>query len=157
MNINIRKANLDDLLVIQELNHSLFKYEIENNFDNYIEDWSLGDMSKDYFECMIQEEFVILAEINGDVVGYLAGSLNKDNTYSYYEGLTAELNNMFIVKEYRKYGIGSKLVSSFLSWCNEQEAKRVIVTASIGNTNTINFYKKNGFEEINITLKKEIK
>ena len=31
-----------------------------------------------------------------------------------------------------------------------------MVTASFGNVNTINFYKKNGFQEINVTLRNEI-
>ena len=53
-------------------------------------------------------------------------------------------------------GIGSKLVNSFLTWCKDQNAKRIMVTASVGNLNTINFYKKNGFQEINVTLRNEI-
>jgi GNAT superfamily N-acetyltransferase len=105
---------------------------------------------------MIKEEFVIVAEIDNNVVGYLAGSTHKDETYSYYEGITAELDNMFIMEDYRKFGIGSKLVNSFLNWCKSQKAKRVMVTASVGNLNTINFYKKNGFTEINVTLRNEI-
>ena len=156
MNLTIRNANIDDLQTIQNLNNELCKYETKNKFDNYIEDWSLSDVSKEYFEYMIKEEFVIVAEIDNNVVGYLAGSTHKDETYSYYEGITAELDNMFIMEDYRKFGIGSKLVNSFLNWCKNQKAKRVMVTASFGNVNTINFYKKNGFQEINVTLRNEI-
>jgi len=79
-----------------------------------------------------------------------------DETYSYYEGLTAELDNMFIKEDYRKFGIGSKMMNAFLDWTREQGAKRVLVTASIGNVNTIKFYEKHGFDKLNVTLRKEL-
>ena len=155
MNITLKKATIEDLSIIQNLNNELCKYETINKFDNYIEDWSLSDISKEYFEYMIKEEFVVVAKVENEIVGYLAGSTHKDETYSYYEGITAELNNMFIMEKFRKYGIGSKLVNSFFNWCKEQNAKRVMVTASFNNINTINFYKKNGFKEINVSLRYE--
>jgi len=96
MNLTIRNATIDDLKTIQNLNNELCKYETKNHFDSYIEDWSLGDVSREYFEYMIKEEFVVIAEIDNHVIGYLAGSTHKDETYSYYKGITAELDNMFI-------------------------------------------------------------
>ena len=58
----------------------------------------------------------MLAESKNEVVGYLAGSINESGAYSYYEGKTAELENMFIRAEFRKYGEGSKLISEFENW-----------------------------------------
>lgn len=86
----------------------------------------------------------------------MAGSIYNDLSYSYYEGLTAEANNMFVLKEYRQYGIGGKLMNSFIEWCKQNNAKRVMVIASSKNEKTINFYHKLGFEDINLTLKKEL-
>ncbi|MBE5738194.1 MAG: GNAT family N-acetyltransferase [Clostridiales bacterium] len=156
MDLILRRATLEDLDIIQKLNNELCKYETKNGFDSYISDWSLSDTSKEYFTYMIESEYIIVAEMQGKIVGYLAGSTHKDETYSYYDGITAELDNMFIYEEYRKFGIGTRLVDSFVVWCREQGAKRIMVTASFGNVNTINFYKKNGFDNINITLRKEI-
>lgn len=50
MNLTIRNANIEDLQTIQNLNNELCKYETKNGFDSYIEDWSLSDVSKEYFE-----------------------------------------------------------------------------------------------------------
>lgn len=154
-NLCIRKATLDDLRAIQELNLGLFDYEMDNGFDTYIHGWSMGQISAEYFSELIRNEYVVIAEVDKKVVGYLAGSIYRDETYSYYEGLTAEVDNMYILEDYRKFGIGSKLMRSFFDWAIGSGAKRALVTASIANTNTIKFYEKHGFKALNITLRKD--
>lgn len=155
-NLVIRRAEVNEVEIIQNLNNELINYEMEQGFDSYIEDWALGEESKEYFLDLIQNQFVVVAEIEGVIVGYLAGSIYNDLSYSYYEGLTAEANNMFVKAEYRAYGIGRKLMNSFVDWCKQNKAKRVMVTASSKNERTIKFYQNCGFEDINLTLRKDL-
>ena len=154
--INFRKAEISDINSILDLNNDLCKFEMEEGFDNYIKDWSISDESREYFLDLIKNQFVIVAEEDEKIVGYLAGSINEEGAYSYYEGKTAELQNMFILNDYRKFGIGSKLINDFENWCKENQVKRMMVTASIDNESAQCFYRKNGFKNINITLKKEL-
>ena len=156
MDLKIRKATIKDLKTIQTLNNELFKYEESRDLDHYIEDWPFGKSSAEYFGDLIKNQFVIIAEVDKNPVGYLAGSIYEDDTYSYYEGVTAELENMFIDEDYRHFGIGSKLVNSFFDWCKQKSAKRIFVTATLGNDNTIAFYRKHGFKDLNITLEKQL-
>lgn len=44
----------------------------------------------------------------------------------------------------------------FKTICKENDIKELKVVASYKNTNAINFYKKNGFEEADITLKQSL-
>ena len=155
MDIKIRKATLEDLKSVQELNNGLFKYEEKNDVDEYVEEWALGEKSIEYFRDLIENQFVITATCNQKVVGYLAGSVYQDDTYSYYEGNTCELENMFVCEEYRKYGIGTKLINAFFEWCKSKNAKRCFVTAMLGNENAIRLYRKNGFKDLSVTFKKE--
>ena len=105
-NINIRKANMADLFEIQKLNKELFELEF-NNFDStLIEDWPLTKEGKGYFENAIKNDIVLVACIEQKIVGYLAGTLNSQ--FSYNNIMQAELDNMCIMNEYRKSGIGSK-------------------------------------------------
>ena len=60
---------------------------------------------------------------------------------------------MFILEEYRKYGLGTKLFNEFKSYCIENKIEELKVTASAKNINAIKFYQKNGFEEFETTLK----
>ncbi len=156
MNFIIRKATKKDVKTIQSLNNELCKYETENEFDVYKTDWSLTKQSEKYFKALIKKQFVMVAETEGSIVGYLAGSICVEQMYSYYQGKTAELENMFIKEEYRKFGIGSKLIDAFVTWCKNNDAKRILVTATIGNENAIKFYHKNGFNDLDITLRKEL-
>ena len=63
---------------------------------------------------------------------------------------------MFILEEYRKYGIGRKLINEFKKYAKENNIEELKVTASAKNINAITFYKKNGLEEFDITLKMKI-
>ena len=156
MNLIIRKAFVEEVDKIQHLNNELINFEMEQGFDNYVKDWALSEESKEYFIDLIKNQYVVVAEVENKIVGYLAGSIYKDLSYSYYEGLTAEANNMFVKAEFRAHGIGRKLFLSFIEWCKSNNAKRIMVTASSENANAIKFYKSIGFENINLTLKKEL-
>ena len=79
--LEIRNAKIDDLKSIQWLNHELFVLE-KNNFDStLIEDWPLSDEGTTYFTDMINNNYVIVAVLDDETVGYLAGSINEKWTY----------------------------------------------------------------------------
>ncbi len=147
----IRKATLKDLQRIQELNNELFELELAN-FDKYlIKDWPLSSEGKKYFENAIKESFVIVAEINSNVVGYLLG---EENNIPYYNFKIAELCNMCIDSNYRKQGIGNALYKEFEKSFKQQGITHFVVTASFKNESAKAFYKKMGFEEANSTFTK---
>ena len=147
----IRKATQKDLLLIQKLNNQLFELELAT-FDKYlIKDWPLTKQGREYFENSINEDYVIVAELNHKVVGYLLGECADK---SYYPFKIAELCNMCIDKDYRKQGIGNFLFHQFENDFKAKGINHFIVTASFKNENAIAFYKKMGFESTNITLAK---
>ena len=153
-NIKLRKANIDDLFEIQKLNKELFELE-SNNFDSTLmEDWPLTQEGKEYFENAIKNDIVLVACLDQKIVGYLAGTLNSQ--YSYNNNIQAELDNMCIMNEYRKLGIGSKLFDEFKKICKEKGINEIKVVASYNNLNAIDFYKRKGFNESELTLKQNI-
>lgn len=153
-NINIRKSNINDLKSIQELNNELFKLEY-NNFDSdLIISWPFEEEGKKYFIDMINNQSIFVAEKDNDIVGYLAGTIDKK--FTYVDKKTAEIDNLFILDEYRNLGIGKMLISEFKKICKENDVKRIIVTAASKNINAIKFYKAQGFEDKKLTLKIEI-
>ena len=85
----------------------------------------------------------------------MVGSINEKGPYE--EIQYGEVNNMFINSECRGYGIGKLLINDFKKYCISNDIKNLIVTASAKNTNAIEFYRKNGFNEFNITLTTEIR
>ena len=146
----IRRANINDLKLIQWLNHELFLLE-KNNYDStLIENWPLTDDGANYFKDMINNHYVSVAIINNEIVGYLAWSINEK--WPYEEIQYGELNNMFIKDSHRWDGIGKKLIDEFKEYCKENGIYNVKVIASYNNKNAINFYKKNWFTEFDLTL-----
>lgn len=149
--IFIRKAIINDLKPVLELNNSLFELEYNNYDDTLKKGWSFESDGKEYFEYMIKNEVVFVAEIDGKIVGYLAGSICKQ--MSYITESFAELDNMCINDKYRGIGIGTLLINEFKKYCLEYNIQNIKVTASAKNIRAIEFYEKNGFEDYNITLK----
>lgn len=150
MNIDFRKAELKDLEDIQNLNKELFDLELECYDTTLVKDWSISNEGKKYFEDLINNSYVIVAILNNEIVGYLAGTINEKGSYENVQ--YGEINNMFIKDSCRGYGVGKSLVSEFKLYCKNNGINNLIVTASAKNKNAINFYKKNGFEDFNLTL-----
>lgn len=146
----IRIANINDLKYIQELNNDLFKLEKENYDSTLVSNWPLTEEGKNYFTDLINNHYVVVAIINNEIVGYLAGTINEKGSYE--EIQYGEINNMFIKDKLRGYGVGKRLINSFKDYCKENGIDNLIVTASSKNSNAINFYKRNGFEDFNLTL-----
>lgn len=145
-NLIIRKATLNDLNNIQELNNKLFDLEIDNYDDTLVKNWPISKEGKIYFEDLITNHFVIVAQINNEIIGYLAGSINEKGSYENVR--YAEINNMYISDKYRGLSIGEKLINNFKSYCILNGINNLIVTASYKNNNAINFYKKMGLKNL---------
>lgn len=149
-NIVIRKAILEDVSYIQNLNNELFKLEKENYDTTLVLNWALTEDGKEYFEDLIRNQYVIVATLEEKIIGYLAGSINEKGSYE--EIQYGEINNMFIQENYRLYGIGKKLINTFKDYCRNNNISNLKVVASSKNKNAIDFYRKNGFDDFNLTL-----
>ena len=146
----IRRATLNDLHEIQNLNNLLFKLEKENFDPTLIENWPITEEGKEYFKKLIAESHVIVASRNNEIVGYLAGSINEKGSYENIQ--YGEINNMFIKDSCRGCGVGKLLVNDFKLYCKINGINDLMVTASAKNKNAIEFYRKNGFADFNLTL-----
>ncbi len=155
MRIEIRKANINNLEDIQRLNHKLFELEY-SNFDSSLKvGWSYEEEGIKYFKDMLTNEIVFICiDENDNIVGYLAGRANTKT--SYITKSVAEIDNMIIEEKYRKEGLGTRLIDKFKEYCLNLGIQELKVTASSKNINAINFYKKNGFENFETTLKMKL-
>ena len=77
-------------------------------------------------------------------VGYCINTVNND--------LIGEIDSIFVDKEYRKYGLGDKLMTRALEWLNSNQVKTKIIGVAEGNENVLDFYKRHGFYKRRIIL-----
>ena len=151
MTIIIKNAKIENLQQIQELNSQLCKKEHEE-YDYLINlNWSFGEEATKYFTNRINSGCVLVAIYNNKIVGYLCGELTKAETYRNLP-LTAELENTFILEEFRSKGIGTKLYLEFTKWCRSKGVGKIRVEADTHNILGIKFYKRNGFKEYSLVL-----
>jgi ribosomal protein S18 acetylase RimI-like enzyme len=82
---------------------------------------------------------VILARSKGNnrIVGYAVGTVDRRKT--------AELDSLFVEKQFRNRGIGSRLVQRMVDWLNRQHPAVVTVNVAVGNEATFDFYRRFGF------------
>lgn len=153
----IRKAKEDELKIIQELNHQLFLHDKE--YDSFLNmNWPFEKIGEDYFKNKIsgKDGVCFVAQINGEIVGYLAGGIIKPYSYRKIKK-QSELENTLIKETFRGQGIGEKLFKEFVKWSKEQGAERIKVSASTDNTRAIKFYKRLSFTPCASELEFEIK
>lgn len=152
--IVIKRADMNYLKHIQELNNKLFELEF-NNFDPALKvGWPFEKDGKEYFEDIIKNHIALVALDCDKVIGYLAGGIHIQS--SCVTKTLAEVENIFILEEYRNIGVGRMLIDEFKKYCKTQNIEEIKVTASAKNINAISFYMKNEFEDFEVTLKYKV-
>ena len=116
--INIRYALYDDYLWLFEHDKHVSEKILKNKIEN-------------------MELYVV--ENNGKIVGWLRYNLFWDNV--------PFMNMIYFLEEYRKLGIGTKLIKY---WEDEMKQKRYksVLTSTQSNEEAQHFYRKMGYKEI---------
>lgn len=157
MKIEIRKATIEDFGVIRGLNQCLFKKEYKE-YDKTLDcKWPFSKEGIKFFkDAIIRKDYAAFVAVKDDeIVGYLTGAIGAPPNWRNVKKF-AELWNMFIIKQYRNHGIGTKLCKEFFKWCKNKKVTRVAVKSMALNKETIDFYMKNGFNEYELILEKTL-
>lgn len=156
INVKIRKAREDELKIVQGLNEELFLFD--SSYDDALKmEWPYKEEGAQYFRSKIsgKDGICLIAEVNGRVIGYLAGKLNNPVNYRLYK--RAELETIFIKEGFRGRGVGTKLVKEFLKWAKENGTDRVFVSAYFYDDKASSFYKKMGIAPLDLYFEIKIK
>ena len=140
--IEYRSTDIRGIELIRPLWFQLNEHHhaLARNFRTHYEQMTFDDR-KNYFERIAKTGSLRLDfawdPVAGRFVGYCVSSLSEDKT--------AEIESVFLEKDYRSEGIGSALMERALGWMNAQGAVRKRVSVGDGNEETWKFYEKFGF------------
>lgn len=151
MSIQISKATSEDVNELIDLNYKLFLHDLPS--DKYLfKDWPYSESGKSYFNKAVSDEkyCALVAKENDKVIGYLIGYIW--NHWNSRPILIAEIDNMLVLDEYRGKGIGKSLIDEFRIWCKTKDVVDIFVMAYTQNKDALEFYKKNGFEDLSVRL-----
>jgi len=116
-------------------------------FDQYMvfyEQASNPEKYKLYLEERIEqnEATVFVAYADQEPVGFV---LNYHSFSSVSQGKIIVLNDLFVAKEYRKYGLGKKLIDQVIALARETGAVRIDLGTAKDNFTAQSLYEKIGF------------
>lgn len=102
-------------------------------------------MNLQALECQIQNsiednDFLLIAEVEGDIVGYLSGERGVPNRIKHTAYVVTGVR-----EKYRGCGIGKELFQRLDSWAKENDVTRLELTVICNNIIAKKLYEKNGF------------
>lgn len=154
--VEIRRATIDDLPVIQRLGAELAEFEHQNWDEDLDPKWPLSAQGAQVYQKAIEARYVIIAFSDNDAVGYLIGDIHRPAPDAARQIITAQLNNIYIREEFRKCGVGNMLLENFKEYCKNNNVSRLTTTVIAQNTNALGFYRRQGFEPSRIILAQDL-
>lgn len=103
---------------------------------------------------------IFIVEDNQKVVGFIAGVIlevgKNDDEFDCKPHRMGRVTDLFLNKEYRGIGYGSKLMETMQDFFKENNCYKINIEVFGPNVNSYNFYKKHGYSDRNIDLAKVI-
>jgi [ribosomal protein S18]-alanine N-acetyltransferase len=124
MNLNIRKAEIDDV-------ESVFEIQQKQNLSY----WSIEDYQS---EIDNNDAVFLVAESEDKIVGFILARLIATLK-------VCEIVNFAVVDKYQKRGIGKLLLADLLKFLSTAYYKKIELEVREQNLKAINFYLKNSF------------
>jgi len=100
-----------------------------------------------------KNEIHYLAEESGQIIGYAASEIIKNNGWVKYKE-QGHLYNLYVKPAYQKIGIGTKLLEKSLEWFKKRKIQDLKILSYVWNKRAQKLYRKYGFTDYMLTLKK---
>ncbi len=142
--------NLNDLIPLSkeffleyEANHSYFFKTDRINKTNIVS----------YFSNFIDNENrkAFIAIDNNMIIGYISVLIQNQSSYWAVKKI-GHISGFMVNKNYRRKGIGIKLLDNAIDYFGEKSVRNYTVYTSVNNIGAIEFYKRKGMEPLYTTL-----
>jgi ribosomal protein S18 acetylase RimI-like enzyme len=152
---NIRKANPNDLPAITDLAGKMVDFH--RSLDNYYKPLSAyKNLEKELAgELADKNSLFLVIEKDNKIIGYFRGSIEPAPAYASPKKIGV-IYDIYVQKEYRKQGVGEALMKEILEWFQSKNIKNIELSVDARNNNAINFWKKFGFFEYKLRLRKDL-
>jgi len=135
----IRKGKFSDIEVLSELLATLFVSETDFPIDTASQVAGLRLFLAD--SC---RNVIFVAESDDCIVGMVTGQLLVSTAAGGYSVL---IEDMVVLEEYHRQGLGTRLLRQVAAWGEERGAKRYQLVADRRNVPALEFYKNSGFQQ----------
>lgn len=101
-----------------------------------------------------KDAVVLVAEENGEVVGYSYGS-NEGHDWMSLRGPAGELHDIVVDPAHRGKGVGEQLLNEIVKALEEKGAPRVVLSTAFQNETAQRLFEKAGFRRTMIEMTRE--
>ena len=137
--MEIRRTKLKDLKDLPELYRQNYNGETNAKTDEKC-------MMKKFKKLVKKRDYIFLSAVEGEkLIGFCEGVLNYEIIENQRPVLT--IWNMRVLPEYRKKGIGAKIMAEMEKFAKENNAVGVFGGCDFQNSMGQTFYKKLGYRE----------
>ncbi|MCP3682760.1 MAG: GNAT family N-acetyltransferase [bacterium] len=99
---------------------------------------------------------LVIAYFNGEVAGYTLFFLKDEIPLYRHIKKYGYIADLYVIKRFRKKKIGSELIKEAIGWFRKKKMKHIAVGTFCDNKFARFVYKKKGFFEYKIELRKEL-
>lgn len=141
--ITIEEATIDDVLQMAGLLSLLFAIESDFTIDFEKQCEGITKLLK------YDGADLLVARHAGDVVGMVTMQRLISSAEGGYIG---QIEDLIVTDEYRKMGVGSRLINKIRFIAQEYGYKRVQLAADVSNDNALEFYSRRGFHRSHLAM-----
>ena len=115
--------------------------------------WPECSFKEEYENCQqlinSATETCYLLKKEDEYIGFIQLGLRTDHVEGAEALPVAYVEGIYVKEEYRKQGLGEKLISLASEWALANGSKQLASDAEIDNQMSIDFHKRIGFKEVN--------
>ncbi|KXA89483.1 hypothetical protein AKJ57_05270 [candidate division MSBL1 archaeon SCGC-AAA259A05] len=151
-NISFRKAERSDLNELMRLWEEFLDYNLQSIENSKKRRWmelteDASEKSRSHFKNQIEQDdnLVLLAEKDNEIIGYIVASL-EERPPIFKKRKLGKLNELFVNQDYRNEGLGKKLVENAKDWLKDKGVNLLKVRILEANKKANKFWKSRGFK-----------
>ena len=155
--MNIRKAKVEDIKEISDILMQVSKLHSDNRPDIF-KDKKMSEIIK-WSEDILKDnqKIVIVAEYESKICGVAVCKIKTINEHiNVKDTKIFSVDELCVDKDYRKKGIGSKLIAEAKRLAEENNCNRLELNCWKFNQDAMKFYKDIGFEEQRIFFEMKV-
>lgn len=154
--VEVRKARAGDVAAIAQLWRQMMDYHFTLD-PRFALSAQPETPYMSYVRGLLEQtdQTVLVAELDGRIVGYVIGFINH-NAEIFQRRRFGFLAELMVEPELRQSGIGMTLWKAIKSWYSSRGVKDVELHCSVYNTGGESFWKKCGFKEYLKVLWREL-
>lgn len=150
MGVYIIEKGMDEIELIRPLWEQLNLVHLEKSiyfkkkYKEFTFDKRMESIDKKAKDCNMKLDILFDSE-SGNYIGYCLSSIKEE---------LGEIESIYIDRNYRKSGLGGKLMESALKWFESNNISNIQINVVYANDDALPFYERYGFHIGNYTLKK---